>query len=126
MHLVAAAAISISSYHSARATVYAIYPKLIPFSTIWNVFGKWALLITVTLKDLTLLTKTSSRMATILPTRLTIFRRCYNGTYASFIPSQKSLFYSILLIPITFQGRQIFAESFSKIQQMITGFDTSC
>jgi len=97
IRLVASAATSTSSYHTARATVWARYPKISPFSTLSNELGTLALPITVTLKNLKLLTKTSSRLATVVPTRLTIFCRCYNWKHTYFISSRKSGFYCIWL-----------------------------
>jgi len=44
-------------------------PKSIPFCTISNVLGKWTRPITVTLKYKKPIIKTSSGMATVLPTR---------------------------------------------------------
>jgi len=105
-------ATSTTSYHTARATVWARYRKLIPFSIISNVLGKWALPITATPKYLKPLTKITARIAPVLPTRLTIFRRCYDGKRAYFIWSRESVFYYVSLNQIPSRRRQLCAESF--------------
>jgi len=92
MRLVVSAAISTCSYHSARAPVWTRYPKFIPFSTISNLFVECALPISATPKYLKPLTKPSSRMATVLPTGLIIFCRCYDGTSANVISSQELVY----------------------------------
>jgi len=71
------------------------YPQLIHFPTLWNSLVKWALLIIVILKYLNQVIKSSSRMATILTRRLTIFCRDYNVKSSCFIATEESLFYSI-------------------------------
>lgn len=109
MCLVASAATSSSGYHTTRATLSARYEKFIPFSTQFHELNKLALPITATTKYLKPLTTTSSRMATILPTRLTKFCRCYHRKCAHFISCCMSVFYCISLNQIPSHQRQVYA-----------------
>jgi len=99
----------ISSTHTAGATVQARYPKFIPFSTLFNVYGILGWPVTVTLKYLHLLRIFSSQMATIPLHWASVLCLCYDGKFTNWTLSWEIVVHFISLDCMPSCQRQMYA-----------------